>query len=269
MLLAITITIAAMSSTIFLFSKNRINFKEVEDSNLFNIYFPNIAEGMLYDMSHSQTYFNNKIPIEFSNKIIKKQFIDLGSGGGLASVHHLKNFFGPDVKIILTDLYPKVELWAKLETDNIKYISEPVNNNNLKSYLKPDYNLSLFGSLHHMDINSVNSIFKQVAENNISLFIVEPRRFPKLIQFVHILTLPIFGLIIYTIICLSGSLLQSDNIFDAIQKVISIPFLMTVDHIIGASRRYSIDELNEIALVYSLNIEHYYDTTFDYYIIKK
>lgn len=252
----------------FLFSNDRIKLKELEDYKFFNNYFPDSANAMLYDMSYSQTYLNKKLPLSFIENLKYTNFLDIGSGGGIASIHHLHNIFGKNIKIILSDLYPKNKLWKKIKTNNVSYISKPVDATyNLSEYLPQNYNISLFGSLHHMDEETISSIFNQIVINNTSMFIVEPRRFPFIIQFLHIILLP-FGLIFYTIICLFGSMFHDTNIINSFIRILTVPFFMTFDHIVGATRRYSFNKIKTIANKYNLTSFHYYDNTFDYYIIR-
>jgi hypothetical protein len=118
-----------------------------------------------------------------------------------------------------------------------------------------------------MEPHNINNLFNIVHSNNTSLFIVEPRRFSTLIQYLQILLLPFFGLICYTLICLFGSFLIPRNIINNIIRLITVPFFMTFDHIIGASRRYTKNQIENIATNNNLKLYHYCDLTFDYYII--
>ena len=269
LLLIILVILAIICSTIFLFNKERFPIKELEDNATFNIYFCDTAQAMLYDMSYTQLFMSNKIPEWFISKIKYTNFFDLGSGGGIASVHHLHKYFNKNIHIVLSDLYPKTKLWNKIQQKNISYIETPVNIDHLSNYLVkyPKYSVSLFGSLHHMEPDDINKLFYTVHNNNTSLFIVEPRRFNTIIQYFQILLLPFVGLLFYTLICLFGSFLIPRNIINNIIRLITVPFFMTFDHIIGASRRYTKKQLEKIASNNNLNLYHYCDMTFDYYII--
>jgi len=260
---------------ILLFDK-RFPMNEIEDSPIFNEWFSDVANGMLYDMSYSQKYFPTNLPEEYKQYINKHStFLDIGSGGGEASVFHLQNFFGKDVEIILSDLHPKNELWKNLTTKNISYIRNPVDATHLTNLNTIKYDVvslkydvvSCFGSLHHMDENTIKQIFSQIRKNNKTMFIVEPRRFPNLLQFLHILTLPVFGFISYNWITLFGSALVSDNVINGIIRFLLVPFFMTWDHILGASRRYKLEEIELFGNEIGLKTVHYSDALFDYYIL--
>jgi len=270
LLFIILIVLAFICSTFFLCTNKRIPINEIEDYSFFNTHFQDTTNSMLYDMSYSQLYFNNTLPSHFKNILQYKNFLDIGSGGGKASIHHLQNFFGLNTKIILSDLYPKVEQWKLIHNPNISYISENVHVDTLQKYLLPGYNMSLFGSLHHMEESTIHSLCKICSDRDTCLFIVEPRRYPFYIQYLHILSLPIIGLILYTMIslCSCGNILKN-NILLALKRILTVPFFMTTDHIIGASRRYSLKEINDISYKNGLTVYHHCDLTFDYYIIKK
>ena len=269
-LLIILTVLALICSTYFLCTNKRIPMNEIEDYSFFNTYFRDTANSMLYDMSYTQLYFKNKLPQSFTDILPYKNFLDIGSGGGKASIHHLQNFFGVDTKIILSDLYPKVDQWQNIRNTNISYISEKVDVNTISTHIVPGYSISLFGSLHHMEESSIYSLCKTCSDRDTCLFIVEPRRFPFLIQYLHIASLPIIGLILYTIITTFGSgNISTTNPFIALKRIVSVPFFMTTDHIIGASRRYSVKELETISVNSGLKMYHHSDLTFDYYIIKK
>jgi hypothetical protein len=242
---------------------------ELEDYEWFNNTFTDVANGMLYDMGYSQLYQTNKLPREFTRYVDKNgAFLDIGSGGGMATIHHLRQFFGDDVQIILSDLHPKVNLWTQVTDENISYIREPVDATHLSNLPENVKLVSLFGSLHHMDPDTVQKVFAQIRQNNMTLFIVEPRRFCFLLQFLHILTLPVFGLVFYSIISLGGSAIVADNPLYGLVRFLLVPFFMTFDHILGAARRYCIKDIQSMGHKNDLEFYHYYDWTFDYYILR-
>ena len=267
-LFVILCILALICSTYFILSGERFPMNELEDYDWFNKMFPDCADGMLYDMSYSQRYQTNSLPKQFTDLIdSQSMFLDIGSGGGQATVGHLRQFFGNDIRIILSDLHPKVNLWAKLSDENISYIREPVDATHLSNLPDSVKTVTLFGSLHHMDPSTVKKIFEQIRENDITLFIVEPRRFCSILQYLHIFTLPVFGLITYSVISLGGSAIESDNPFYGLVRFLLVPFFMTFDHILGAARRYSAEEIESMSC--GLKVHHYWDWTFDYYILSK
>lgn len=267
--------LAFICSFYFLFSGERFPFSEIEDSALFNTIFKDVAQGMLYDMSKSQEHIRTIIPPAFIQMLESKTFLDIGSGGGTASVHHLQRFFGPNINIILSDLYPKPELWEKIKTEHVTYIGDPVDAKNIPYTLLSDSHvISLFGSLHHMDKETIHTILSNVRDGRpdykkppIPIFIIEPRRFSRFFQFLHILFLPIFGFPMYFLICLFGSGMNADSILNNFTRILLVPFFMTMDHILGASRRYSYEEINEMARENGFSVITHSDLIFDYYII--
>jgi hypothetical protein len=235
---------------------------------------------MLHDMSFSQQYmYLSILPDSFIAHLKYNNFLDIGSGSGGATVHHFNHLFKPEFvkSIILTDLYPKLEHWKTLKNINlpsstnsikIDYISDSVNAEDIYTILKTlpnKNNVSLLGSLHHLNANFINKLFNQIQISNTSLFIIEPKRYSYFLQILHILTMPIFGMIFYTFICIIGS--GTMNFPYGLYRIGIVPFYMTLDHIIGASRRYSICELELFASQNNLTLYHHTDNIFDYYII--
>jgi len=266
-LFLILCVLSIICSFYFLFTGARFPLPEIEDSEFFNTYFKDVASAMLYDMTRGQENINTTLP---PNQLQSKTFLDIGSGGG-ASIHHLQNFFGKDTNIILSDLYPKPELWEKLKTDHVSYIPVPIDATNI--LLSDRYAVSLFGSLHHMDPDTIHAILSNIRDGRpdytkppVSILVVEPRRFSRFLQFLHILLLPMF-FPVYFFICLTGSAMQS-SILNNVVRILLVPFFMTMDHILGASRRYSYEEIQEIAKENGFSAIHYSDWIFDYYIIK-
>jgi hypothetical protein len=269
LLFLILCILAVICSSYFVLTNERFPMNELEDYEWFNKIFTDVANGMLYDMGYSQLYQTNTLPREFTKHIDENStFLDIGSGGGVATIHHLRQFFGYDVQIILSDLHPKVNLWTQLTDENISYIREPVDATHLSNLPENVKVVSLFGSLHHMDPSTVEKVFDQIRQNNMTLFIVEPRRFCYILQFLHILTLPMFGLVFYSPISLGGSAIVADNPLYGLMRFLLVPFFMTFDHILGAARRYCIKEIQAIAHKNGLKSYHYYDWTFDYYILR-
>ena len=262
-LFLILCVLSIICSFYFLFTGARFPLPEIEDSVYFNTVFKDVASGMLYDMSRGQENINTTLPPYMQLK--SKTFLDIGSGGGIASIHHLQNFFGKDTNIVLSDLYPKPELWDKLKTDHISYVSVPIDAKNIP---RISHNaVSLFGSLHHMDPDTIRTILSNMRHDT-PLFIVEPRRFSRILQFLHILLLPILGFPVYFFICLTGSGIHSESIINNLVRILLVPFFMTMDHILGASRRYSYEEIKEMAEENGYSTIHYSDWIFDYYILK-
>ena len=263
--------LAVICSSYFIITKKRFIFlNEIEDYQWFNQWFPDIANGMLYDMSYSQKCKINQLPENFTKIMDSDEFLDIGSGGGEATIFHLQQIFGKNIKIVLSDLHPKIDLWDKLKGPNITYINAPFDATRISEMSFANKNIkqiSCFGSFHHMDEITIQKIFDQLQKKDIKILIVEPRRYPDLIQYLHILTLPITGLISYSIISLFGSSIVAKNPLNGILRFLMVPFFMTTDHILGASRRYSLEEIETLGKKSRLQTFHYSDLMFDYYIL--
>ena len=105
-LFIILCVLALVCATYFIIFNKRFPINEVEDYDWFNQTFTDVANGMLYDMGYSQLYQTNTLPPQFTQLVVPTNneyaFLDIGSGGGQATVHHLRQFFGQDIKIILS-----------------------------------------------------------------------------------------------------------------------------------------------------------------------
>jgi hypothetical protein len=222
---------------------------------------------MSYDMGCGQKLINKYLPDKFKNIMTKDTniYLDIGSGGGKATIHHLNNFFGKDIEIILSDLHPRTEQWRKL---NVQYINKSFNIYKDINYLKKKHNITMFGTLHHLTKKEINSLLIQIKRNKQNLFIVEPVSFSRIFQFLHILTIPIYIPILYTYIYIICSLKSNDLIINKIVNFIITPYILTIDHIIGASRRYNKTEIQKLSKNNNLTLYHHNDNFFDYYIIK-
>jgi hypothetical protein len=119
-----------------------------------------------------------------------------------------------------------------------------------------------------MDEKTIQKIFFQIRKEKKQILIVEPRRYPNVLQFLHILTLPVVGFVSYNLISLFGSTITNSDLLTGITRFLLVPFFMTWDHILGASRRYHPTEIKTMGNEMGLNMFHHSDLVFDYYILQ-
>lgn len=267
-LIIILLLVSIPISLYLIFSTKRLPILEITDTAFFNKYFKILSDAMYYDMSYGyEIIVKDKIPNEIKKNIGKNKFLTIGTGNGVSDVSTLKKIFGANTKIILSDLKPQVNYYKKLETENITYINESVDINNIEKFIKNDYNLSLIGALHHLDKDHINSLFRILKKTNKKLFIIDPRKYNDFIHIIHLLTLPFFGIIVYSYITFFGSARSSNNILESIIKFLLVPFFMTLDNIIGGAKRYDSKEIIKYAREHNLNVHYHESFTQSYYII--
>ncbi len=233
----------------------RIHLFEFEDQEWFPAFLRDYGTDFLQFLSNKAKMYKPIIPL--IKKGLKKsdvnQIIDLGSGGGGGLIWlnaELKKDL-PDLKIILTDLYPNISAFnfTKASADNFEYIEKPVDARNVPSHLKGLRTLFLL--LHHFKPKDAKRILQNSIDSNssIAVFEVQERSLQSIIAMILspisvLLTTPFIrpfkiGRIIFTYI------------------IPIVPLFVLWDGIVSSLRTYSVKEMNE--LVVNLNGTETYD----------
>lgn len=233
----------------------RIHLFEFEDQKWFPDFLRNYMTDFLQYLSNKAKIYKPIIPIikKGLNKSGANQIIDLGSGGGGGLIwlnSELKNDI-PDLKIILTDLYPNIPAFkfTKEQADNFEYVEKPVDARNVPEELKGLR--TQFLSLHHFKKNDAMQILQNAIDTNspIAIFEGQERSIPSILAMIFspisvLLTTPFIrpfkpGRIIFTYL------------------IPVVPLFVLWDGIVSSLRTYSIKEMNE--LVENLNGTENYD----------
>ncbi|SHI77433.1 hypothetical protein [Aquimarina spongiae] len=233
----------------------RIHLFEFEDQKWFPSFLRNYGTDFLQFLSNKTKMYQPVIPIlkKGLQKNKTNQIIDLGSGGGGGLIWlntELKKEI-PDLKIVLTDLYPNVSAFrfTKKQADNFEFTETPVDARNAPSELNGLR--TQFLSLHHFQPKDAKQILQNAIDTNssIAIFEAQERSVPSIIAMIFspisvLLTTPFIrpfklGRIIFTYL------------------IPIVPLFVLWDGIVSSLRTYSIKEMN--ALVEDLKGTENYD----------
>lgn len=188
--------------------------------------------------------YNPIIPLigNILQKQSKAQMIDLGSGGGggLIRLNEDLRSLHPDLKIILTDLYPNFSAfeYTKKQAGNFEYYPNPVDARNVPEDLK---GLRMqFLSFHHFKPKDAIQILQNAVNSgeSITIFEAQERSIPSVLAMIFspitvLLTTPFirpfkWGRILFTYL------------------IPIIPLFVLWDGVVSAFRTYSVDEMNQL-----------------------
>ncbi|GAB3222417.1 hypothetical protein J0A67_11565 [Algoriphagus aestuariicola] len=155
----------------------RIQFFEWEDQAWFPARIRDYMTDFLQFLTNKTRMFSPLVPE--LNYLLKttgsNQLIDLGSGGGggLLSLNEDLQKINPEVKIVLTDLYPnhKAFQFTQSQARNFKAIPEPVDARNVPKKLKGVR--TMFLSFHHFGPEDAVRILQNAVDSKQAIFIAE------------------------------------------------------------------------------------------------
>lgn len=188
--------------------------------------------------------YNPIIPLigNILEKQSKAQMIDLGSGGGggLIRLNEDLRSLHPDLKIILTDLYPNFSAfeYTKKQASNFEYYPKPVDARNVPEDLKGLR--TQFLSFHHFKPKDAIQILQNAvnSDESIAIFEAQERSIPSVLAMIFspitvLLTTPFirpfrWGRILFTYL------------------IPITPLFVLWDGVVSAFRTYSVDEMNQL-----------------------
>lgn len=220
---------------------NRVHLFEFEDQQWFPTFLRNYMIDFLQFLTNKGKIFKPVIPL--IEKGIEKsgtnQIVDLGSGGGggLLWISSELQKTNPDLKILMTDLYPNIPAfeYTKNQGHNFEYIKDPVDALHVPGDL-----IGLrtqFLSLHHFKPKDVKKILQNAIDNksNIAIFEGQERSVASIIAMLFspisvLLTTPFIrpfkiGRIIFTYL------------------IPLVPLFVLWDGIVSSLRTYSVKEM--------------------------
>jgi hypothetical protein len=222
----------------------RIHLFEFEDQSWFPSFLRDYGTDFLGFLSNKTRMYKPAIPIikEGLKKSKTNQIIDLGSGGGGGLIwlnQSLKKDI-PNLKIILTDLYPNISAFKTIQkqAENFDFIHTAVDARDVPEYLKGLR--TQFLSLHHFKPEDARKILQNAVASGspIAIFEAQERSLKSLFaMFVSPLTVFLvtpfirpfkIGRIIFTYL------------------IPLVPLFVWWDGIVSALRTYSPEEMHQL-----------------------
>lgn len=155
----------------------RLHHFEIEDKAWLPADIRDYMTDFLQFVANKMNLYDAIIPIlkESLSKCNTNTIIDLasGGGGGIESIHRDLSKQVPNLKIVLSDLYPNLPAWNILKNKtngNVSFIENSVDCTKVPSELKGLR--TQFLSLHHFKPETVKQIFKNTiaAKQGIAVF---------------------------------------------------------------------------------------------------
>lgn len=238
---------------------SRVHLFEFEDLTWFPSFLRDYMTDFLQFLTNKTKLFKSIIPIleKGIGKSEGNQIIDLGSGGGggllwLSTELQKSN---PNLKIILTDLFPNISAfeYTKQQGSNFEYIADAVDARDIPKELKGLR--TQFLSLHHFKPEDVKKILQNAIDNksNIAIFEGQERSFASILAMFFS---PISVLIITPFI----RPFKIGRIFFT-YIIPLVPLFVWWDGIVSSLRTYSVNEMKQI--VSELNHSDEYDWEID------
>lgn len=237
----------------------RIHLFEFEDQKWFPNSIRNYITDFLQFASNMGRIYDPIIPL-LSEQLKNDEtntIIDIGSGGGggLISLNTALKKEIPNLRIVLTDLYPNKEAFRYTSkfTDNFEFVEHPIDARDIPVQLKGLR--TQFLSLHHFKPKDAMAILQNAVDNNSSIAIFEAQE-RSLKSIVGMIVSPLSVLILTPFIKPFG---WSRLLFTYLIPI--IPIVVLWDGIVSVLRTYSVDEMRE--LVKQLDNSETYDWKID------
>lgn len=183
--------------------------------------------------------------------------VDLCSGSGGPMIEVFKDLVeeqgNSDVELILTDLYPNLEMASIINTSaipNLSYKTSPVNASNVNTELTGVR--TMVGSFHHMEPDTARQILINAKENKVPICIYEisDNSFPT---FLWWMTIPIIFFMSFVITPFVRPLTWKQLVFTYLIPI--IPMVFAWDGAVSNVRTYTLGDLD--ILLEGLESENY------------
>lgn len=172
--------------------------------------------------------------------------VDLCSGSGGPMIEVFRNLVreqgNNDVKLILTDLYPNLEMASEINGSaikNLSYKTTPVNASNVDAELAGVR--TMVGSFHHMKPAAAKEILKNAKDSKVPICIYEisDNRFPTFLWWA---TIPIIFLMALFLTPFVRPLTWKQIVFTYIIPI--IPLFFAWDGAVSNVRTYTLEDLD-------------------------
>ena len=222
----------------------RIHLFEFEDLSWFPASLRNYGTDFLQFLSNKTKMFEPAIPVlsQLLEQANGKQIIDLasGGGGGLLWLNGQLRKKYPELKIVLTDLFPNERAFdhIKAQADNFRFVREPVDATDVPAELTGIR--TMFLSFHHFKPAQAQKILQDAvdADTPIAIFEGQERSMPSLLaMFFSPLTL-----LLTTPFIRPFSLKRL--LFTYLIPI--VPLFVWWDGIVSSLRTYSVKEMEQL-----------------------
>ncbi|MEL6812275.1 MAG: hypothetical protein AAFP76_13175 [Bacteroidota bacterium] len=235
----------------------RIHLFEFEDLRWFPDFLRNYGTDFLQFLSNRMKVYRPVVPLlEMAlSKSNTAKIIDLGSGGGggLLWVSNELKKSHPNLKILLTDLYPNIAAfgYTKKQSDHFEYIDTSVDARNVPANLSGLR--TQFLSLHHFKPKDAVKILQNAVDAGQGIAIVEAQE-RSVKSFLAMFFSPISVL-------LSTPFIRPFKIGRIIFTYVIplVPCFVWWDGMVSCLRTYNIDEMKELMCKVHNNASYHWD----------
>ena len=168
--------------------------------------------------------------------------IDLCSGSGGPMIEVFRGLGEDDIKLILTDLYPNLEMASKINNSavkNLSYKTSPVNASNVDVELMGVR--TMVGCFHHMKPDTARQILENAKKNKVPICIYEisDNSFPTFLWWA---TIPVIFLMALMITPFVRPLAWKQLLFTYIIPI--VPLVFAWDGAVSNVRTYTLEDMN-------------------------
>lgn len=238
---------------------SRLHLFEFEDQAWFPSFLRDYGTDFLQFLANKSKMYQPIIPIlqKGLEKSDNYQIIDLasGGGGGILWIDKELKKTNPELNILLTDYYPNLSAfeYTKNQTDNINFISTPIDARDVPKELKGLR--TQFLSLHHFKEDDARKILQNAVDSDNPIAIIEAQER----SFLSILAMIFSPITVFLVTPFIRPFKWKRILFTYIIPI--VPLFVLWDGVVSSLRTYSVKEMQQ--LVDSLKNKDNFDWEMD------